>query len=126
MLLAEVRPLALEEYQQARARQAAPATVNRELALLKHMFNLGRKWQLFEGTNPVTLIKPLREANLRLRVLSEAEQQALVASSPPYLQDLILFACNTGLRSGDIFKLRWEEVDPEPGWLHIVVEKTGR
>ncbi len=38
---------------------------------------------------------------------------ALIAHCPPYLQDMIVFALNTGLRCGDIFKLNWEEVNFE-------------
>ena len=124
--LPQITALRLEDYQQVRAEKAAPATVNRELALLKHMVNLAKRWEMFEGTNPVALVTRLREGNLRLRVLSEEEEAAVLGCSPPYLQDLIVFACNTGLRSGDIFRLRWEEVDREAGWLHIVSEKTRR
>ncbi|HLI86196.1 MAG TPA: hypothetical protein VKV17_19940 [Bryobacteraceae bacterium] len=43
----------VEEYQQKRIREVWPATVNRELALLKPLFNVAECWSLHLGTNPV-------------------------------------------------------------------------
>jgi hypothetical protein len=40
----------------------SPATVNRELALLKHMLNLAERWDLYKSVNPVRRVKPLPEA----------------------------------------------------------------
>jgi integrase len=44
----------------------------------------------------------------------------------PYLQDLVTFAINTGLRLGDILNLKWEEVDLEKGILNTLVRKRRR
>jgi len=72
---------------------------------------MAERWGLHHGKNPVRLLKFLREDNLQFRTLSEEEEQALLAQCPAYLQDMIVFAINTGLRSGEIFNLKWEEVD---------------
>ena len=39
---------------------------------------------------------------------------------------MIIFALNTGLRCGDIFKLQWKEVDFERRRLNAFVQKTRR
>jgi excisionase family DNA binding protein len=96
-----------------RVREVSPATSNREMALLKHMFNLAERWGQHQGTNPVRLVKFLPEDNLRVETVTEAEEQRLLLASPPYLRDMILFAINTGLRTSDIFNLEWTEVDIE-------------
>ena len=44
----------------------------------------------------------------------------------PYLQDLVVFAINTGLRLGEIVSLKWEEVDLENGILKLLVRKNRR
>lgn len=49
-----------------------------------------------------------------------------MSSCSPYLQDLVTFAMNTGLRLGDILNLKWEEVDLEKGILNTVVRKRRR
>ena len=75
----------------------SPATVNRETALLKHMFNMAERWGMHHGANPVRLVKFLPENNLQYRTLSEDDERRLLEASPPYLRDLILFALNIGL-----------------------------
>jgi integrase len=111
--LGDISALRVEEYQQRRSRKVAPATVNRELALLKHMFNMAERWEMHHGTNPVRRVRFLPENNFRSRTLSEEEERRLLSFSSPYLRELILFAINTGLRCGDIFHLQWQEVDLE-------------
>jgi integrase len=121
-----ITPLRVEQFQQVRVREVCPATVNRETALLKHMLNMAGRWNLYRGANPVRSVKFLSEDNLQFHTLSQEAERAILACCPPYLQDMIVFALNTGLRSGDIFKLQWEEVDLEQRQLHVLIEKTRR
>ena len=51
-------------------------------------------------------VKFLREGNLQFQSISEEEERALLAYCPAYLQDMVKFAINTGLRSGEIFHLQ--------------------
>ena len=104
---------------------SSPATVNREIALLKHMFNLAEQWGLFRGRNPMKGIKFLSENNLQFRSVTEAEEERrLLRYCSPYLQDLVVFAINTGFRLGEILKLKWEEVDLDHGTVRTLVRKT--
>jgi integrase len=125
-MLTDITPLRVEGYQQARATEVSPATVNRELALLKHMLNLSERWGLHQGPNPVRFVRFLREDNYQFRTLSHDEERALLEHCPAYLQDMVLFAINTGLRCGDVFDLKWEEVDLENKRLNLIMGKTRR
>ncbi len=122
--LDDIQALHVQQYQQERNKEVRPATVNRELALLKHMFNLAERWGMHRGSNPVRLVKFLPENNLKFQTLSLEDELKLLANSPPYLRELILFAINTGLRCGDIFELQWQEVDLEQRRLNIIMKKT--
>jgi hypothetical protein len=51
--LSEVVATDIEGYKLHRRKEVSGATVNRELALLKHMLNLAIDWDLFLGSNPV-------------------------------------------------------------------------
>jgi len=126
MLLTEITALPIERYKLERVKKVRPATVNREVALLKHLFNVADSWGLFRGRNPVKGIKFLAEDNLQFRTLSEAEEQGLLKSCSPYLQDLVTFAIHTGLRLGDILNLRWEEVNLEDRMIRTLVRKNRR
>jgi len=125
--LGDIGALQIERYKLDRLKQSAsPATVNREVALLKHLFNMAEVWQLFCGRNPVRGVKFLEEDNLQVRSLSEAEEEQLLQCCSPYLQDMVTFAINTGLRLGEILNLRWEEVDLEHAVIKMLVRKSRR
>jgi integrase len=125
-LLPDITPLPIERYKQERLQAVSPATVNRELAGLKRLFNLAEQWGLYRGRNPVKGVRFLDENNLKLRTLSEEEERALLSCCSPYLQDLVTFAIHTGLRLGEILNLKWEEVDLEIGVLKLLVRKNRR
>jgi integrase len=91
--------------------------VNRELALLKRMFNLAIDWDLFREVNPMRKVKFFKEFNTGVRVVSPDEEGKLLRNAAPYIQDVIRFALNTGLRTGEIFTLRWSNVDFEKTFL---------
>jgi integrase len=125
--LGGISALQIERYKLDRLKQSAsPATVNREVALLKHMLNLAEHWQLFFGRNPVRGVKFLEEDNLQIRFLSEMEEKKLLQCCSPYLQDLVMFAINTGLRLGEILNLKWEEVDLDNAVIKMLVRKNRR
>ena len=126
MPLPEITVLPIERYKLSRLQSVSPATVNRELAGLKRLFNLAEQWGLYRGRNPVKGVRFLDENNLQLRTLSEDEERRLLPCCSPYLQDMVIFAINTGLRLGDILNLKWEEVDLETGTLNLLVKKNRR
>jgi hypothetical protein len=51
--LVDITPPEIEGHKLWRRRQVSGATVNRERALLKHMFNLAINWDLYIGSNPL-------------------------------------------------------------------------
>ena len=64
-----------------------PATVNRELACLKAMFNFAIKGDIVLK-NPVARVRFLPEDNEQMRVLTFTEQQQYLAAAPPALHDI--------------------------------------
>ncbi len=86
-------------------------TVNRYLALLKKLFNVA----ISEGRvkeNPVKQVKFYSEREThRSRVLSAEEEIRLLAECPDYLRRIVFLALNTGLRRGEILKLKWGQID---------------
>jgi integrase len=91
------------------------------------MFNLAITWDLFLNANPVRKVKFFREFNIGLRVVSPEEEKSLLANASVYLQDLIRFALNKGLRiATEIFSLRWSNVDLKKGILTVFSSKTDK
>ena len=122
--LSEISPAEVEGYKLSRRKEVSGSTVNRELALLKRMFNLAIDWDLFRDINPVRRVKFFRELNIGIRVVSPDEEGKLLRNAAPYIQDVIRFALNTGLRTGEIFTLRWSHVDFEKSILNVFAPKT--
>jgi integrase len=101
-----------------------PATVNRELACLKRMFNVARKGlMVLKGgapmVNPMEMISLDRERNERDRVLSGQEFRCLYDAAAPWLQPLLVVAYHTGMRAGEIRSLRWDQVDLKAGTIRL-------
>jgi integrase len=90
------------------------------------MFNMADRWGMHHGANPVRLVKFLPENNLQFHSFNEDEERRLLAASPPYLREMILFALNIGLRTNEIFNLKWEDVDIEERRIKMLVKKTQR
>ena len=85
---------------------------NRELAVLKSLFNRCKEWKLIECENPVTSVKLTKEPRDRLRFLEAEEEAALLAECAEPLRTLILLGIHTGLRlKSEALTLRWLDVD---------------
>jgi integrase len=102
-------------YESHRSPDAMPATVSKELALLRRMFNLAIKWR-WVSENPVDLIEMPHVKNERIRFLSEDEYKRLFEAldnpeMPVWLKPIIITALNAGLREGNILRLRWSQVN---------------
>lgn len=89
---------------------ASNASINRELAALKRMFNLAA------ATTPpkvvrVPYIPMLKENNVRRGFFHHSEYLALRRELPEYLKPVLTFGYYTGARVGEILNLRWRQVD---------------
>lgn len=104
-----------------------PATINRQLATLKHMFTKAVDWNMVEEETlkRVRRVKLLEENNKRLRYLSKEECQALINASDTHLKPIVIAALNTGMRKGEILSLKWDNVDLKHGFILLDRTKNG-
>lgn len=111
-VLADVTPKVIVAYKNARlAAGKAPATVNREVAIMKKAFNLAVKEWEWCRANPVLRVSMEPERNQRDRWLTDEEESRLLRACAPWLRDLVLVALNTGMRMGELLELTWRGVD---------------
>lgn len=117
----------LEQYQSDLMREYKPATVNRLLATIKHMFTKAVDWEMVEEgiLKKIRKVKFLEENNRRLRYLSGDEVNALVKESAVHLKPIVLVAVNTGMRKSEILSLKWENVDLKHGFILLDRTKNG-
>jgi len=100
-----------------------PATVNRELACLKAMFNHFIKLDVIVK-NPVTRVKLLAENNEKMRVLSFEEERLYLAACSQPLHDIAVLMLETGMRPDEIYRMRRENVNLEAGYVFNPYGKT--
>ncbi|HXD34043.1 MAG TPA: tyrosine-type recombinase/integrase [Pyrinomonadaceae bacterium] len=101
-----------------------PATVNRELACLKMLFNYFIRADVLTKANPVSRVKFLTENNEQTRVLSNDEEKLyLLAASQP-LQDIATMMVQTGMRPEEVCRIRRENVNINEGYLSNPFGKT--
>ena len=110
----------VERYKQERAQGGARVRPNRELAVLKTLFNRMRAWQKYEGPNPVQGVAFFKEPRRRLRYLEPAEETALLGAAGEPLRSVILVGVHAGLRiRAEALQLRWCDVDLVRGMLTV-------
>jgi integrase len=105
----------------------APQTVKHVLGLLKRLCNFGLKKQLCPGIN--FKIEMPRVDNQRTEDLSPVQLQRLLAAmdESPDIEAVAFMkmALFTGMRRGELMKLKWEDIDFERGFISIRFPKSG-
>lgn len=110
--LGEIHPFLVEKHKHRRVEADCKVAVNRELAVLKCLFNKFIEWKRFDGQNPVKGVQMLEEPEGRLRYLEPEEEAALVAQAGEPLKSMILVGIYTGVRlHSEGLTLRWNSVD---------------
>jgi len=128
-IISSIKPLALEEYQEKREEEgAAPATIDKELTYATvmidkafyndkvsgHIFKIFKTWK-----------KKLKTGdNARKITISVDEYFRLTEAALAHLKPILIVGYNTGLRLGEIQKLKWSYVDKDKKFIRLPKEIT--
>ena len=119
--LSEITCEIIEAHKERRLQSVKPATVNKELAALKHLYTLAMKWK-YVSRNPVKEVKLLKEPPGRLRYLLPEQYYRLLhacALHSATLKAIVVSARNTGMRQGELIGLKWTDLDWEKRTLQV-------
>lgn len=109
--ISSITPWQVEKFKSKRKGDGvSPSTINRELTVLKRVFNLGIEWKL-TTENPVVGVKFFKIPQEKVRVLSEEEFAKLYRSATDHLKPVLLVAISTGMRKGEILNLQWSDIN---------------
>jgi integrase len=124
-MLTDISPREVSRYKSGRRGEgAAPNTVNNELRLLSHAYNLAlREWEWVDS-NPVSRVSKEKVNNHVERWLTYEEEEVLMSTSPIWLQEILVVALNTGLRQSEILSLMWDRVDLSRRTITILEQKN--
>jgi integrase len=116
-----------ETFKTSRCQEVKPATVNREMTVLKHITSKALEWKLV-STNPIRDVRSLKVLARLERILELDEEKRLFSAcdnvGSRYLRPLVTRALNTGMRRGELLALKWTEVDLTSRKARILNAKT--
>lgn len=102
----------IERYVTQRVEKAlAAASVNRELATLRRLLYLAKRWNIIASVPKIDMLDGERS---RTFVLSRDMEPHYLEFAPIHLRDAALLILDTGLRIGELCSLLWSDVHLEP------------
>jgi integrase len=106
------------------SRQRSIASVNRELSLLRRIFNVAVEngWLLKNPFMTGSSLIVMSEEKPRERILTKEEEERLLAACTDWkahLKPILILALDTGMRRGEMLKLVWSDIDFENRIINI-------
>ena len=100
-----------------------PGTINCGLRTLRRALNLAEQWGKLDRAPKIALAKGERQ---RERILTDAEIAAYLPACGQPWRDMATILLGTGLRPGEVYALRWEDVTLEARapMLRVVAGKS--
>lgn len=134
--LADVTPALIVEQRDkllagttARNLPRSPATANRYLAALSHLFTIAVKEWEWADENPLRKVSKMKEPRGRIRFLSDEEREKLLKaakeSENPYLYLIVILCLSTGARKMEVLGLSWDSIDLARGIITLHETKNG-
>lgn len=121
MLLNDVKPLNCQNIMNyCMEQEDCSGSIAKVRSILKNMFDSAIENDMME-TNPVTSsVKYKKTDKVERRVLTIDEQKEFISLlDESHYKDIFIFVLNTGLRSGELTALKWEDVDLKKGCIRI-------
>jgi integrase len=101
------------------ARGLAARTVVQGYRVLSSALTQAVRWQMI-ATNPATAVRPPRIERADLTIPDPEQVRKIVkAAEGSWIHLPILLGAATGMRRGEVFALRWRDVDLEAGVLRV-------
>ena len=124
----EITTWQIEKWKSNRKAQGLEAaSVNRELAVLKHFFSMAVKWKKLKES-PARDVKRFKGEVKRVRFLMPVEIQNLLCNCEGLLKGLlkpmVTVAVHTGMRKGELLGLQWGQVSFEQGIISLFDTKN--
>jgi len=130
----------ISQWRDLRLKEVTGSSVNRELNLLSHVFNVARKEWGVPIQNPVASIRRPKENKARQRRLNETEETKLLAEleptdrdqlgrytgiQNPWIKPLVILAIETAMRRGELLSMTWDNVFLSERYVTLLDTKNG-
>ena len=117
----------IEEFKRVRREGGVKgATIDRDLRFLAQILKQSER-ERYIGRSPFDLGKFFANETRERRkphILSYEEQEKLLAVAPPRIRVLTVLGVETGMRTGEMTALHWEDIDLLNGVVHVLKSKS--
>jgi integrase len=99
-----------------RGSQRSITSVNRELQLMRRMLNIALRegWIIKNPFGQSGSLISIADEHIRERILTREEEATLIAACAgkrSHIRPIVICALDTGMRQGEILKLKWVDID---------------
>jgi integrase len=94
----------------------SPYTVNGEVATIKKVLRWAKEQ---EWLDVLPKIRKIPEPIIEYDILNPSEIRKILDAICPSARPVVWFVAETGCKSGEVFNLRWEDVNTDNGWVQI-------
>lgn len=115
--LQDVKPIAVERWLEKMP--YAPATKTKVKGVFGTLFRHGMRYQ-WAATNPIALVRSSSKRVDAPDILTPIEIRAILGELSEPARTVTLLAAVTGMRRGELFGLKWEDLDFERRTIRIV------
>ena len=123
----KITPFIIEKYRLERKEKdgVKDSSINVDIAILGHIFNTAIKSGILDK-NPCSQVKRLKVTQTRDKVLTAEEMALLFDRLQGKDRLMILVGIFTGMRLGEVLRLKWADVDFDKGLITFTQGKTGK
>src|ERR1700731_4631002 len=123
--LSSISRLDVQKYVAHRSGDVSPASITKELNVLKRLLSQAVEWKLIPA-NPAYGIKAPPVPVGRLRHISPIELRRVLNSCPEWLKPIVDLAVATGMTRSELLELRWRDVDVEASAIAVPQTKLSQ
>ena len=123
-----ITPAQVAAFRDKRLKTVGPSTIQKDLALLSHLYTIARTEWALEVNNPVASTRKPAKPDGRLRLLSKDEARHLLEicknSRNEKLYPFVQLLLHTGMRPSEAAGLIWGQVNIDKRIIDLTITKT--
>jgi integrase len=116
--LTDITTVDLQTYIGDRLKSVSPSSVGIEVTIMKLMFKHAYRWG-FLKQNPADFVDKPKAAKPEIDLLTPDEVTTLLEHTKSHYRVAFLTDVMTGLRAGELWGLKWEDVDWNSKQIHV-------
>jgi integrase len=116
--LNDVLPMSIESFQNKLLEKLSSSTVHKCRVIINITFKKAYANRLIEH-NPALSADPVEVTNEKRQSYSIEEAQELLQKADGWLKIFLLLAFTTGMRTGELMALKWEDINLEEGYIFV-------